>query len=141
MFKDNLIQLRKNKKLTQESIAESLGVSRQAVAKWESGETVPDLDKCKALANLFEVTIDDLANYEPKENLGLEIPPRGKHFFGLTQINEKGQIEIPSKALEIFNIKAGDSLVVLGDENYGLAISKKESFMVLTDMVKNAEKS
>ena len=46
MFKDNLIQLRKMKKMTQEAIAEKLGVTRQAVSKWEAGETVPDLDKC-----------------------------------------------------------------------------------------------
>mgnify|MGYP002627367265 CR=1 FL=1 len=50
MFKDNLIQLRKYKRLTQEDLAEQLGVTRQAIAKWEAGETVPDLDKCKKLA-------------------------------------------------------------------------------------------
>ena len=47
MFKDNLIQLRKMKKMTQEGIAEKVGVTRQAVAKWEAGETVPDLEKCR----------------------------------------------------------------------------------------------
>jgi len=50
MFKDNLIQLRKYHRLTQEDIAEKLGVTRQAIAKWEAGETIPDLDKCKMLA-------------------------------------------------------------------------------------------
>ena len=71
MFSDNLTQLRKLKRMTQEDIAEAVGVSRQAVAKWEAGETLPDLDKCRKLADLFEVTLDDLANYEPKENMGL----------------------------------------------------------------------
>ena len=47
MFKDNLVQMRKALQMTQEDIAEKLGVTRQSVAKWESGETVPDLDKCK----------------------------------------------------------------------------------------------
>ena len=40
MFKDNLLQLRKLKNMTQEDIVDKVGVSRQAVAKWESGETI-----------------------------------------------------------------------------------------------------
>ena len=55
MFKDNLIQLRKLKRLTQEDIAEKLDVTRQAVAKWESGETVPDIEKSRQLAEIIEV--------------------------------------------------------------------------------------
>ncbi|MBR6014807.1 MAG: helix-turn-helix transcriptional regulator, partial [Firmicutes bacterium] len=45
MFKDNLAQLRKLKNMTQETVAERVGVTRQAVAKWEAGETLPDLEK------------------------------------------------------------------------------------------------
>ena len=44
MFKDNLVQMRKMKQMTQEDIAEKVGVTRQAVAKWEAGETIPDLE-------------------------------------------------------------------------------------------------
>ncbi len=40
MFKDNLVQLRKMKSMTQEDIAEKVGVSRQSVAKWESGDSL-----------------------------------------------------------------------------------------------------
>ena len=40
MFKDNLVQMRKMKQMTQEDIAEKVGVTRQAVAKWEAGETI-----------------------------------------------------------------------------------------------------
>ena len=50
MFKDNLVQLRKMKSMTQEDIAEEVGVSRQSVAKWESGESIPDLEKSRLLA-------------------------------------------------------------------------------------------
>ena len=64
MFKNNLIQMRKMRKMTQEDVAEKVGVTRQAVAKWESGETLPDLDKCRILAEMFGVSLDDLANYE-----------------------------------------------------------------------------
>ena len=131
MFKDNLVQLRKMKKMTQEGIAEKLGVTRQAVAKWEAGETVPDLDKCRLLAELFGVSLDDLANYEPEENLGLSLPPKGKHLFGVVTVGEKGQIVIPAKARKVFDISAGDRLLILGDEEQGLAILKSERFLEL----------
>ena len=49
MFKDNLIRLRKYKQLTQEELAEKVGVTRQAIAKWESGETMPDLEGCRKI--------------------------------------------------------------------------------------------
>ena len=137
MFHENLVQMRKMKRLTQEDIAEKLGVTRQAVAKWEAGETVPDLDKCKMLAEIFEVSLDDLANYEPDENMGLELPPKGKHIFGVVTVGDKGQIVIPAKARKIFDISPGDQLVVLGDERQGLAILKSEMLLALADAVKN----
>ena len=137
MFKDNLIAARKLKKLTQEDIAEKLGVTRQSVAKWESGVTVPDLDKCKKLAELFEVTLDDLANYEPEENLGLGLPPKGKHLFGMVTVGEKGQIVIPAKARKMFGIGTGDQLVILGDETQGMAIMKSDHFLAMADAIRN----
>ena len=63
MFHENLLQLRKLKKMTQEDIAEKVGVSRQAVAKWESGETIPDLEKARPRAGVLGVSLDDLTNY------------------------------------------------------------------------------
>lgn len=137
MFHDNLVQMRKMKRLTQEDIAEKLGVTRQAVAKWEAGETVPDLDKCKILAEVFEVSLDDLANYDSDENPGLGLPPKGKHLFGVVTVGDKGQIVIPAKARKIFEISPGDQLVVLGDEAQGLAILKSEKFLALADAVRN----
>lgn len=137
MFKDNLVQLRKMRSMTQEDIAEIAGVSRQAVAKWESGETVPDLQKCKLLADAFGVSLDDLANYQNTDNMGFGVPPKGKHLFGIVTVGDKGQIVIPAKARKIFKIKAGDSLVVLGDESQGLAIIKAENFLGLADIIRN----
>ena len=140
MFKDNLVQMRKLLQLTQEDIAEKLGVTRQSVAKWESGESIPDLDKCKQLADIFGVSLDDLANYEPEENLGLGVPPKGKHLFGLVTVGEKGQIVIPAKARKIFEISTGDQLVVLGDEGQGLALVKASNFLSLANIVKKLRK-
>ncbi len=136
MFKDNLVQMRKIFQMTQEDIAEKLGVTRQSVAKWEAGDSVPDLDKCKQLADIFGVSLDDLANYEPDENLGLATPPKGKHLFGLVTVGDKGQIVIPAKARKLFEISPGDQLVVLGDEGQGIAIVKAESLLSLANMVK-----
>ena len=136
MFKDNLLQLRRMKHLTQEELAEKVGVTRQALAKWEAGETLPDLEKSRFLADILEVSLDDLANYEPKANMGLGVPPKGKHIFGVVTVGDKGQIVIPAKARKTFDISAGDQLVILGDESQGLAIMKSENFLAMADMIR-----
>ncbi len=136
MFKDNLVSLRKLHDMTQEDLADIVGVTRQAVAKWESGETVPDLEKSRAIANAFGVTIDDLINHEPTDNLGLGIAPRGKHLFGIVTVGDKGQIVIPAKARKIFEINPGDSLVVLGDEGTGIAFMKSDGFLKIADKIR-----
>lgn len=138
MFKDNLIQLRKYNQLTQEDLAEKVGVTRQAIAKWEAGETIPDLERCRKLAEIFEVSLDDLANYEPGANGGLGVPPKGKHIFGVVTVGDKGQIVIPAKARKLFSIKAGDQLVVLGDETQGIALLKSDSFLQFADVVRKS---
>ena len=136
MFKDNLIHLRKLNQLTQEDVADKIGVTRQSIAKWESGETTPDLDKCRLLAELFGVSLDDLANFEPEENMGAGVPPKGKHMFGLVTVGDKGQIVIPAKARKMFDISPGDQLVILGEEGQGLAAVKPEYFLSMADMIK-----
>ena len=140
MFKDNLIHLRKIKQLTQEDVADKIGVTRQSIAKWESGETVPDLDKCRLLAELFGVSLDDLANFESEEHMGIGVPPKGKHMFGLVTVGDKGQIVIPAKARKMFDISAGDQLVILGEEGQGLAAVKPEYFLSMADMIEKERK-
>lgn len=140
MFNENLVRLRKIHQMTQEDVAEAVGVSRQAVAKWESGETIPDLEKCKLLAELFGVSLDNLANYESKDNLGLDVPPKGKHLFGMVTVGDKGQIVIPAKARKLFDITPGDQLVVLGDESQGMAIIKEKDFLNMANIIRKAIK-
>ena len=137
MFKDNLVQLRKAHEMTQEDLAEKIGVSRQSVAKWESGDSLPDIDRCRSIAEIFGVSLDDLTNYEPEDNMGLSVPPKGKHIFGMVKVGEKGQIVIPAKARKIFNIEPGDQLIILGDEVQGLAVVKAKDSLKLADMVRN----
>ena len=136
MFKDNLVQLRKAHEMTQEDLAEKIGVSRQSVAKWEAGDSLPDIDRCRSIAEIFGVSLDDLTNYEPEDNMGLSVPPKGKHIFGMVKVGEKGQIVIPAKARKVFDIKAGDSLVVLGDESQGMALIKAETFLGLANIIR-----
>ena len=140
MFRENLIQLRKLKNMTQEDIAEKVGVSRQAVAKWESGETTPDLDKARLIAGALGVSLDDLTHYEPEENMGLSVPPKGRYLFGVVTVGEKGQIVIPAKARKVCDISAGDQLMVLGKEGEGIAMLKTDDFLALAEMIKGEEK-
>lgn len=116
--------------MSQEQLAEAVGVSRQTISKYETGEALPDIDKCKIMAELFDVSLDDLVNYD-KQASGLGIPPKGKHMFGLVKVGDKGQIVIPAKARKIFGIEPGDNLVILGDETQGLALIVERSFMKL----------
>lgn len=133
-FCNNLIRLRKYFGLTQEKLAELVGVSRQTVTKWESGESLPDIYICGELARVFGVTLDDLVNY--KEEYGLPVPPKGKHFFGSVTVGERGQIVLPKKARDVFGINSGDILLVLGDEERGIAIVHQRdliNFMNMTE--------
>lgn len=136
MLSDNLAELRRSKKFSQEQVAEALDVSRQAVAKWESGKTVPDLNKCIALAELYGVSLDDLVQYDSR-TAGLPIPPKGKHLFGTVTIGERGQIVIPKKARELFDLHPGDDLLVLGEEGNGLALMRADVLLGLLEQLKN----
>lgn len=137
MFADNLVALRKLHNLSQEELAERIHVSRQTLSKYETGESLPDIDKCQLLAKVFDVSIDELVNHEAEADLGFGVPPRGKHVFGLVKVGEKGQIVIPAKARKIFDIQPGDNLIVLGDEGQGLALLKEKGLLDLLNRAKN----
>ena len=134
--KDVLLELRTVKGLSQEELAEKVGVSRQTLSKYETGESIPDIEKTKAIADAFGVSLDDLVNYNPEENKGLGIPPKGKHMFGVVKVGDKGQIVIPARARKIFDIQPGDNLIVLGDEGQGIAIIKEKGLMNLLNMAR-----
>ena len=122
IFADKLIELRKKNGWSQEELAEKVNVTRQSVSKWESGASIPNIDNMIALADLYDMSVDMLAR-----NLTTTVPPQpdeGKHLFGFTKMNENGEVALPEKAREVFGIKPGDSLLLLGDENKGLALVK-----------------
>lgn len=95
---------------------------------------------CDALAKLYDVELDDLIHYD-QEQTGESIPPKGKHIFGTVRVGERGQIVLPKQARDVFKIKPGDLLVVLGDESIehpGIAIMKEEYFLGIAQLFKTA---
>lgn len=139
-FNEKLQQLRTGKNLTQEQLAEQLYVSRTAISKWESGQSVPDILNCDALAKLYDVELDDLIHYDQGQT-GESIPPKGKHIFGTVRVGERGQIVLPKQARDVFKIKPGDMLVVLGDEepeHPGIALMKEDFFLGIAQLFKTA---
>ena len=110
--------------------SEKLGVSRQTISKYETGDALPDIEKSRILAELFQVSMDDLVNYD-RGTEPLEIPPKGKHMFGMVTVGDKGQIVIPAKARKVFGIEPGDRLIVLGDETQGIALLAEKNFLAL----------
>ena len=139
-FADNLVELRKYHDYSQEKLAEMIGVSRQTMSKYETGESLPDIEKCKRLADVFGVSVDDLISFEKEDtdSLGLGVPPKGKHVFGMVKVGDKGQIVIPAKARKIFDINPGDNLIVLGDEGQGIAIIKEKGLLNMLNNVRKA---
>lgn len=61
---NNLFQARKKKGLSQEEVAEKLGISRQTVSKWETDETLPDIRQSKRLAVLYGLSLDELVEFD-----------------------------------------------------------------------------
>ena len=66
---NNIVNLRKKSGLSQEELAEKVGVARQTISKWELGETSPDLKQAKELSKIFKVSLDELADNDIKEIL------------------------------------------------------------------------
>lgn len=129
MLKENLIILRNINGFSQEDIAGKIDISRQAYAKWESGATVPDIEKCKRLADVYGVTIDSLTKTETVDG-EITIPPapKGRNIWGSVIINERGQIIIPKAVREKFGLTGGQRLIVLSDDQEGIALVPAEVF-------------
>ena len=128
MISENIRYLRKKEGLSQIEFAELFGVSRQSVAKWENGESLPDVMKCAEIAEYYEISMDvfvrlPLENQEFSKKTG-----SGRHIFGMVKVGERGQVVIPKFAREVFHIAPGDRMMVLGDETKGGIAFAKVSF-------------
>ena len=65
MLSEKIYTLRRKSGLSQEQLAEKIGVSRQAISKWEGGLSTPELDKLKALSECFQISLDELTGNQP----------------------------------------------------------------------------
>ena len=74
-FHSKMIKLRKHKGFTQETFAQEIGVSRQSVYKWESGQSYPEVEKLLKVARTFGVTVDDMLNDEMEVGRNGEMMP------------------------------------------------------------------
>lgn len=120
--------LRKLNGYSQEQLAEKIGISRQAYAKWENGLTTPDIEKASALAKIYGISIDNLMEGGEGDSASIIPPaPPGKNIWGTVTVGERGQIVIPKAARDRFGFKSGDRLVVVSDE-VGIALLPTEFF-------------
>ncbi|MBQ8782682.1 MAG: helix-turn-helix transcriptional regulator [Clostridia bacterium] len=101
MLSDKIFELRKRNGLSQEALAEKLDVSRQSVSKWETGESIPDLDRIVKLSEIFGVSTDYLLKNQPPEEQ--ETP---------TKILRTVSMEEASAYLEV--VKKFSSLIATG---------------------------
>ena len=139
MINMNIRFFRRRINMTQEQLAEKLNVTRQTLAKWENGEATPNINDCINMSEIFQIKLDDLARDMKEEELPL-VRPKGKHIFGIVTVGEKGQMVIPKDARKIFDINPGDKLMVMGDEEQGIAIVKTDAFTGFANEILKAYK-
>lgn len=128
MISSNIRFLRKKDNLSQEEFAEHFGVSRQSVAKWENGDSLPDITKCLEIADYYEVSVDVLMRIPLAEHDVSKETSEGRYIFGMAKVGERGQVVIPKYAREVFDIHPGDRLMVMGDVSKGGIALAKISF-------------
>lgn len=125
---DNLKFLRYRNGYTLEAIAEIISVSRQSVAKWEAGDSVPDIINCVKLASLYKISLDELVNRPLKNVEANDFAAEGGRICGVLEVSSEGTIRIPDSVMEVFDIHRGDKVLLLADKNKGIALIKCSPF-------------
>ena len=125
---DNLILMRHKHGYTMEALAEIISVSRQTIAKWESGESYPDIMNCMKLASLYKITLDELVYKPLREAQEEELTSDGNKICGVLEITEDGAINLPKPLMEMFDLTPGGKVLLLADKREGIAIVKCSEF-------------
>ncbi|HEX3039732.1 MAG TPA: helix-turn-helix transcriptional regulator [Caproiciproducens sp.] len=107
IFAEKLQTLRKGNGMSQESLAEALGVSRQAVSKWESGQSYPEMDKMIALSDLFHVSMDYLVKDASPAEEGNRYPAGFNAFKSMLHYEYKSKRKLGNLPLVHINIGHG----------------------------------
>ena len=127
-FNEKLQELRKQKGITQEELAEALYVSRTAISKWESGRGYPNIDSLKAIAKFFHITIDELLSGDElltlaEENTKQRITYVRDLVFGLLDISAAMLLFLPFFGERSEGLVQGVSLPALTETATYLKIS------------------
>ena len=121
---DNLKLLRASHGYTMENLAEIIDVSRQTIAKWESGESYPDLENCVKLSRLYRVFLDALVNKPLWEGDVDAFVGSETKLCGALELSEEGAIVLPKKVMKLFDLHPGEKVLLLADRNQGIAVVK-----------------
>ena len=121
---ENLKLLRAKHGYTMESLAEIIDVSRQTIAKWEAGESYPDIENCAKLSRLYKVFLDALVNKPLWEGEVDDLVGTESKICGALELTEEGAIVLPEKLLNMFDLKPGEKVLVLAEKQQGIAIVK-----------------
>lgn len=131
---ERLYELRKAKRLSQESAADILGVTRQTVSKWETNQTTPDFDKILPICNLYGITTDELLTGE--KGIGYEYDTQNQPFTDEAQ-NEKNDGCSQNEKYAYYNKDSytGDytsnTSACTDDISIELAVKQKRNFAIL----------
>lgn len=98
--KDILLNLRKTNHLTQDEMAKKLFVTRQAVSRWENGETIPNVDTLKLISNIFDISINSLIT-DNKLNDIQDDKINSNRFLGFARLYENNRPTIPDTTCDI----------------------------------------
>lgn len=125
---DNLKTLRQKNGYSLEALAEIISVSRQTVAKWEAGDSCPELINCVKLANLYKVTMDELINKPLADiidgNAGFDDSKLG----GVLEIRADNSVVIPEIVMKMFDLHPEEKILLLADKRQGIALVKCSKF-------------
>ena len=125
---DNLNLMRQKSGYSLEALAEIISVSRQTIAKWELGDSYPDLMNCMKLASLYKVSLDELVNKPMREIQNRDFLSLDNKIGGVIDVSEEGTIRIPDTVLEMFDIHPGEKVLLLADKKQGIALIKCSYF-------------
>ena len=121
---ENLRVLRQKSGYSLEEAAELTDVSRQAVGKWEMGESLPDLPNTLKLATLYKVSLDELV----LQKLSEKSKQQNSKVMGMLEVGSSGQIHLPDEVMSLFDIHTGENVLLLADQAQGIAIMKCSRF-------------
>lgn len=138
-FNEKLIELRKQKGLSQEELGYKLNVTRQTVSKWELGQTTPEMDKLLEMSKIFNISVDELIN---ESNMQNDVKP----VIEDTPIQDNNKrrkiiIAIVVIALIVVLVLIGMKLFKESKDNYEITDDQKQVFDQAFDIINQAGES